>query len=922
MPSRSYSTVATILIAIALISLPIRNTKGQCPQRITQEFKGELTYGTEITKIPIKVAIVASALGLCENNPLTPGNLLPCKSILDFQAKDMSMWETAVDIREKWTACGDQLFKIWNGTVPKPDDIPQPMTAGCEFVHRFEIGHVEAQSGLYQFSMGNAIRGKKLTGTIHFCDQIMLENTTNQVQGVEFPVHISGGVFGAECFGKPDNTWGKAKLVLAGFVDGHPVKDSISVESISVIPEQAFLDSTQIYYVVLAPGTTSIGVDLDIRVEVEVRATGNGMICGAATAGFDAPGSISIGNLSGSQGGPLPEGLLIYSGVDSTVYADTRVFDTDGDGINDNRDNCPTAANPNQADADSDGIGDACDACQNSDNMRLWSWEKVQLILGVDGPASWLVDTSGTSVVQTANSSFSVYLEPANRTRYYVDGSLLCTDSYDDDYMGFVFNYKDTVNWLSLQVSKKGSFHDGILYGFAIFKNNFANKVDSSFGSDKGWETGKTYQYHLVVTPGKARISIYQDTTLVWKTLIADSAIDSGRLGFVNVSQPDVRYSASIGAVQPLFVPDTIRLLAEAFSPKPAKASLTLTYETKGCIQPSWNVREDESWLSLNPTSGSSDPGKIIVTADASNLDSGLYATTIAMYDTLDLYDTTRIPVMLTITRATTTCRFMASGSVGPFGDSVSVELRGANGTGLIAKREISNGQLFTTDRAATVYQAFTVPSLGDTLSPSPQGFRFRLTKCGLEICRDTASAFTLFIDGQQQTLFRTEEEAGCPVCDTLSPSRPVITCPGDTVRVELAEPGTVKILVPITDADRVLMAFATWEHDTLSFTADSSGLYTFLPTAFNACGIAQCPIFVRARVGCGFHCGDFNGDCDVDLADVVFLINYIFVHGSPAPLPIENGDADCSGSINIADAVFLVNYIFSHGPRPCQLCE
>jgi len=61
---------------------------------------------------------------------------------------------------------------------------------------------------------------------------------------------------------------------------------------------------------------------------------------------------------------------------------------------------------------------------------------------------------------------------------------------------------------------------------------------------------------------------------------------------------------------------------------------------------------------------------------------------------------------------------------------------------------------------------------------------------------------------------------------------------------------------------------------------------------------------------------GDPNHDGIIDIADVVYLINYLFADG-PEPDPYESGNTTCEGEVNIADVIFLINYLFVGGPLP-----
>lgn len=61
---------------------------------------------------------------------------------------------------------------------------------------------------------------------------------------------------------------------------------------------------------------------------------------------------------------------------------------------------------------------------------------------------------------------------------------------------------------------------------------------------------------------------------------------------------------------------------------------------------------------------------------------------------------------------------------------------------------------------------------------------------------------------------------------------------------------------------------------------------------------------------------GEANYDMSVNVADLTFLVDYLFFQGS-APLCPDEANADGDGGINVADLTYLVDYIFFSGPAP-----
>ncbi len=75
-------------------------------------------------------------------------------------------------------------------------------------------------------------------------------------------------------------------------------------------------------------------------------------------------------------------------------------------------------------------------------------------------------------------------------------------------------------------------------------------------------------------------------------------------------------------------------------------------------------------------------------------------------------------------------------------------------------------------------------------------------------------------------------------------------------------------------------------------------------------------PQSVYFKKGYWYIPGDVNRDRIVDIGDIVFLINYLFMSGT-SPDIFESGDVNSDGQIDIGDVVCLINYLFIGGPEP-----
>jgi hypothetical protein len=71
------------------------------------------------------------------------------------------------------------------------------------------------------------------------------------------------------------------------------------------------------------------------------------------------------------------------------------------------------------------------------------------------------------------------------------------------------------------------------------------------------------------------------------------------------------------------------------------------------------------------------------------------------------------------------------------------------------------------------------------------------------------------------------------------------------------------------------------------------------------------------------FRRGDSNSDGNLDIADAIFTLSYLFAEGA-APTCLDAADANDDGAVNIADAIAVLSHLFAGSgdlPEPFAAC-
>jgi len=229
-----------------------------------------------------------------------------------------------------------------------------------------------------------------------------------------------------------------------------------------------------------------------------------------------------------------------------------------------------------------------------------------------------------------------------------------------------------------------------------------------------------------------------------------------------------------------------------------------------------------------------------------------------------------------------------------------------------------SNGNYLAifSDPATTIYKKFSPTG---SLVFDVTGPRMAFNNMNA-VCSDRRGRFYWVVAGiTGQQLLQGRDENGALVLDKLLGSLPVpfpIKFGGNNTLLTWSPTDRVTQYLP---NGNVLWSSTETYSSVGDFVSDERGQTYWILYLFDTV-IPDLLHRKLVKYDLGRICGDLNGSGDVNIADAVFFIDYVFGNGT-APMDKYHGDVNCDGQAVITDIVYLINYMFSSGPAPCQGC-
>lgn len=189
--------------------------------------------------------------------------------------------------------------------------------------------------------------------------------------------------------------------------------------------------------------------------------------------------------------------------------------------------------------------------------IDLSDWKSVIVANSNDPQPNWKLDPSKTSVTQTINAKPSAFVSNIECNNAKIQGNFSVNTNLDDDFIGFVFGYKDTGHYYlfdwkqkNQDVAKQGmsvkliNTDDTVNNSELWSTSGSKDKVKSLYHNDIGYKDNIVYNFILNFTgEGSFNIVIKEGDKVLDDITINDSTYTSGKFGFYNFSQSMVNYS-------------------------------------------------------------------------------------------------------------------------------------------------------------------------------------------------------------------------------------------------------------------------------------------------------------------------------------------------------------------------------------------